>query len=202
MRIVRRREQFENWLDEWKENTWSIEGVRGWFPFEFADGDVHEYVRQVLDTADLNGLTGLSWVAAALAAQNTKLNRCQVLLGRELAVLHDSGGAWNEIADWTMIGDGTVRALAKGARVRIRGRSSQLDRELTELISRVPNNPFHRSCQLVAASQFLRRVVKELEYVADNLCAELDGAGVSRSLIARHAKITVSTLSNKLTRRV
>jgi hypothetical protein len=200
MRIGRRREQFENWLDEWKEHNWSIEGVRGWSPFEFSDGDVNDYVRQILDTADLGGLPGLSWVADALAAQVEKLNRCQALLGRELAILHDAGGSWSEVADWTVIGDGTVRALAKGSRIRPRGRRSHLDRELTELISRVPDNPFHRSSQLVAASHFLRRVVKELEYVADHLCAELDSAGIARQQIARHAKITVSTLSNKLDR--
>lgn len=200
MRIGRRREQFENWLEEWKEHTWTIGGVREWSPFQFADVDVQVYVRQVLGTAELGGLSGLSWVSEALAAQYAKLSRCQVLLGRELAELHDAGGSWSEIADWTVIGDGTVRALAKASRVRPHGSTSQMDRELTELISRVPANPFHRSGQLVAASHFLRRVVKELEQLVDYLCAELDLAGVGRQLIARHANVTVATLAERLDR--
>lgn len=198
--MSRKREQFERWLEEWKEHFWSCRDVREWSRLQFTDTDVRDHVRQVLGTHEVAGLVRLAALAKGLDLQRRRLVRCKVFLGRELIILRNARGTWAEIADWTMISDKTLRILVKTFRHGPAPNPSGFDRQLTALADRVSSNPFRRICEFGVASYFHSCVAKELQAFADLICTELDNSGVARSQIADHADVNLVTLANWIDR--
>jgi len=191
------RARFERWLAEWKDHTWSHSGPRGWARLQVADADVHERTRLILAAPARDGLSRLATVAESVRAQRDLHNRCRIRIGEESLMLHEAGGGWLEIADWTTIDEKTVRTLARATRPKA---GVRLDGELAAIISGVPDNPFVRICELLAASRLYEAVANELDDVTDWLCFELSNAGVGRTQIARHAQVSHLTVVRRISR--
>lgn len=196
----RDREQFEQWLDEWKDHAWSLRSTDGWSRLQVADSAVHERTRQILSTPATDGLDRLSAVVEVVAEQRRYQDHCRTRIAVELSDLKEAGGAWQEIADWTTMDERTVRALTRSSGSGADRASSRIDKELAALVARVPANPFFRIYELLTASRFVEAVANELEDVTDWLCFELSTAGVERSYIARHAHINQLTLVRRINR--
>jgi hypothetical protein len=195
--LARDREQFERWLTEWKDHTWSHSGPGGWSRLQVADSDVHERTRRILASPAHDDLDRLAHVAEAVRAQRDMQNRCRARIGEEARALREAGGGWLEIADWTTIDEKTVRALARAGSPKP---DAWLDRRLADLLAGVPNNPFVRICDLLAAARLYEAVANELDDVTDWLCFELSDAGVGRTQIARQAHLSQLTVVRRISR--
>jgi hypothetical protein len=159
---------------------------------------VREYTRRVLSTPTLDGIGMLSTVVEVVKVQREKEGRCRASMGSDVQTLREAGGTWPEIADWTTMDERTVRSLARAARPNYP--APPVDEELASLTAGVPDNPFFRICELLAASRFFEAVANDLEDVTDWLCFELSTSGVDRSYIARHAHVSQLTLARRISR--
>jgi len=198
--VLRDREQFEHWLDEWKDHTWSRRSPQEWSRVQLAESDVHEHTREVLAAPAANGLDRLTTVVQVATVQRDNHNRCRTRIGSELLALQEAGGAWQEIADWTNMDERTVRTLARPSKSRESTAPSPIDEDLAALVAQVPNNPFFRVCELLAMSWFFENLANELEDVTDWLCFELSTVGIDRSYIARHAHMNQLTVARRINR--
>jgi hypothetical protein len=159
---------------------------------------VREYTRRVLSTPSLDGIAMLSTVVEVVKVQRDKETRCKTIMGADLHTLREAGGTWPEIADWTTMDERMVRSLARTSRPN--STPSPADEELASLTARVPDNPFFRICEMLAASRFFEAVANDLEDVTDWLCFELSTSGVDRTSIARHAQLGQLTLARRISR--
>lgn len=198
--MPRDRDQYERWLAEWKDHTWSRRNPREWPRFQRTDADVHEHTRQILSAPALNGLDRLATVVEAVRGLRDDQVRCRARVGEEILALQQAGGTWSEIADWTTLDEKTVRALARSPKPRPAPPGNRIDAELAKLLAQVRPNPFFRICELLAAARFFESVANELDEVTDWLCFELAGSGVGRTHIARSAQVSQLTLARRINR--
>ena len=198
--MPRDREQFESWLTEWRDHTWSRHNPREWPRLQVADSDVHERTRRILSVASQDDMDRLAVVADAVRAQRDNQNRCRASIGEEALTLQQAGGTWQEIADWTTMDEKTVRTLARTPRPKAGPNAQKLADELAALVAKVPANPFFRIAELLAASRFFEAVANELDDVTDWLCFELSSSGVGRTHIARRAQVSQLTVARRISR--
>jgi len=171
---------------------------------QLTDYDVHAHTTWILSTSAPNSLVGLATVANAVRTQRDKQKRCRAAIGDEARTLHEAGGTWSEIADWTTLTEKGVRALARATGARVGPSAGPFaarhDDELSALVAQVPANPFFRICELLAAARFFEAVANELDEARNWLCFELASSGVGRTQIARRAQVGQLTLARRISR--
>jgi hypothetical protein len=192
--------RFDSWLADWKDHTWSRPSPRQWSRLQLTDSDVHAHTRWILSTPAPDSLVRLATVAEAVRTQRDKRKRCRAAIGDEARTLHEAGGTWSEIADWTTLTQKGVHALARATGPRVGPAAARRDDELAALVAQVPANPFFRICELLAAAHFFEAVANELDEARDWLCFELSSSGMGRTQIARRAQVGHLTLARRISR--